>query len=187
MPLRAEQQKSEMIDEVVKFVDDRLAREESHQVARFVRQFYRHVPPEDVVALAADDLYGASLSLWAFGSRRMAGQAKVRAYNPQYDEHGWHTSHTVVEVINDDMPFLVDSVTSALNELGLTVHLVIHPVLHVRRDAEGAIAAVGDGTDGNGDAAPESYMHLQVDEQGTHEALHAIEAKIDEVLADVRA
>ena len=185
MALRAEQQKSELIDAVVGFVEDRLGRDEAGTVGRFVRQFYRHVPPEDVVALEPDDLYGASLSLWSFGAVRQPGQAKVRAYNPQYDEHGWHTSHTVVEVINDDMPFLVDSVTSALNDLGLTVHLVIHPVLSVRRDGDGT-ASVED-TAPQPDARPESYMHLQVDEQGTAEALRAVEAKVGDVLTDVRA
>ena len=184
MPLRAEQQKSEMIEQVAGFVGERLAKGKTADVERFVRQFYRHVPPEDIVAFQLDDLYGAGLSLWNFGGTRHPGQSKVRAYNPRYDEHGWHTSHTVVEVINDDMPFLVDSVTAALNDLGLTVHLVIHPVLHVVRDDAGKALQVADG-DGAGPA--ESYMHLQVDEQGTAAALRAVEAKVADVLDDVGA
>ena len=43
------------------------------------------------------------------------GQAKVRVYNPQIEQHGWQSTHTVVEVVTDDMPFLVDSVSMALN------------------------------------------------------------------------
>ena len=72
----------------------------------------------------------------AYQSRRHQ-PAKIRVFNPTPSEHGWRSTHTVVEIANDDMPFLVDSVTAELNRQELTVHLVIHPVLQLRRDAAG--------------------------------------------------
>ena len=186
MVLRAEQLKAELIDRVAGLVQDRLSEERAGLAECFTRAFYRHVSPGDIEAEQPDDLYGAALSLWQFGAERKAGTAKVRAYNPRYDQHGWHTSHTVVEIVNDDMPFLVDSVTSALNKLGLTVHLVIHPVLRTLRNAAGRLTELA-ATDAANGALAESFMHLQVDEQTSAKALDAIRAKVAEVLGDVRA
>ena len=52
---------------------------------------------------------------------------------------GWGCPHTVIQIVNDDMPFLVDSVTAALNSRGYGVRLLIHPVIGVKRDAKGKI------------------------------------------------
>ena len=60
---------------------------------------------------------------------------RVRAFNPTLEEHGWQSTHTIVEIVNDDMPFLVDSVAMEANRHGLTLHLIIHPILPVERDA----------------------------------------------------
>src|SRR6266567_659326 len=127
MPLRAEEQKREQIAGVLSRVGERFAPERAEPIQRFVNQFYGHVPPDDVVPRGADDLYGAALSLWQFAQERATGHAKLRAFNPRLDAEGWRAGRTVIEIVNDDMPFLVDSVTAALNGLGLTVHLVIHP------------------------------------------------------------
>ncbi|MEO1248996.1 MAG: hypothetical protein AAFW76_04075, partial [Pseudomonadota bacterium] len=74
-----------------------------------MRQYYGNASPEDVLAEDEDDLYGAALGLWQFGRVRNPAEAKIRVYNPTFDQNAWHTSHTVIEIINDDMPFLVDS------------------------------------------------------------------------------
>src|SRR3546814_6806668 len=89
---------------------------------------------------------------------RPAATAKVRVHNPTLSEDGWKSPHTVVQVVNDDMPFLVDSVTAELNGRGHTVHLVIHPIVPVARTA-GRLVSIG----GHG-ASPESMMHVEMDE-----------------------
>ena len=165
MALRAEEQKRERIDGVLGRVTQKFAGPRAQPIQRFVHQFYDHVPPEDVVPRGADDLYGAALSLWQFAQEREPGRAKLRAFNPRLDAEGWRAGRTVVEIVNDDMPFLVDSVTAALNGLGLIVHLVIHPILLVRRDGKGKLTELLEpGTGGNGsEAIRESAMHVEVD------------------------
>src|SRR3990172_2166055 len=132
MALRAEQLKAELIDRVTRCAGKR--RDRAAEVESFVRLFYANVPPDDILAESPDNLFGAALSLWTFGADREAGRAKVRVYNPRLDEHGWRSVPTAVEIVNDDMPFLVDSVTAALNRRELTVYLVIHPIVRVARE-----------------------------------------------------
>ena len=144
MTVGAEQLKSDLIDRVVERVHQRLERDRAQQVERFVRQFYAHVPPNDLLGDEADNLYGEALAIYGFAQKRTPGEAKVRAYNPHIEEHGYRSSHTVVEVVNDDMPFLVDSVTAKLAELESQVHLVIHPILEVERDEQGRLVEVSE-------------------------------------------
>jgi glutamate dehydrogenase len=192
MPIRAEQQKDEAVETVVALAAKRLGDERSGDVARFLRLFYGHVPPADIFERAPEDLYGAALSIWRLAETRQPGRAKLRIVNPRVEEQGWRSARTVVEIVNDDMPFLVDSVTAALTGEGVTVHLVIHPILRVERDGEGRLAALLDsGNSGNGNGAAaglrESVMHVEVSEERDPERLAALAALLERVLEEVRA
>ncbi len=134
-PLRTEQQKIEAVAAAGALAAARLGPPARRPVQRFLQQFYGNVPPADVLDRRAEDLYGAALSLWQFAQDRTPGHAKLRIINPRLELDGWRAPGTVIEIVNDDMPFLVDCVTAAVNGEGVGVHLVIHPILHVSRSA----------------------------------------------------
>ena len=144
------------------------------------------IPNRDLTGLSVDDLHGAALNLWRFGSRRTPGKPSIQAFNPSVDAHGWHTGHTVVEVVNDDMPFLVDSVVQALLGRGLAVHLVLHPIVRVARDAEGRLSQVCPAAEISPATRAESFIQIQIDAQSDPKVLADIEATLRGVLADVR-
>src|SRR5438874_1761148 len=154
-------------------------------IDEFARLYYAEVDPEELAARAPLDLKGAAAAHLAFGRKFSAGKAKIRAYNPAFEQHGWQSTHTVIEIVNDDMPFLVDSVTMEVNRQGLTLHLVIHPVLRVTRDKDElqSISQPSQGSEGR----LESFMHVEVDRQTDPARLAALEVGIAKVLADVRA
>ena len=186
MTAKAEQLKAELIEKVAERAQERLEGERGKSAERFIRLFYANVPPDDILNESPDNLYGAALTLWSFGQARTPGEAKVRAHNPRPEEQGWHSSHTIVEIINDDMPFLVDSVTAALNGLGVEVYLVVHPILGVKRDAKGKVTSLSDSVAKGKGQARESFMHIQISEQPA--ARHdEITKRLDQVLHDVRA
>jgi glutamate dehydrogenase len=89
-----------------------------------------------------------------------------------------------IAVVNDDMPFLVDSVANALAARGLTVHRLLHPVVCVRRDADGCLDAVEPLCPES--ARRESMMYLEVDRDDARGRRDLV-AEIHRVLADVRA
>ncbi len=127
------------------------------------------------------------MAIWRFAQRRDPGTPKIRVFNPRHEEDGWQSTHTIVEIINDDMPFLVDSVAAALNRHELTVHLLIHPVVRVRRDAKGKLVDVlGPGAEAE-DTIFESVLHVEVSQQLAQKALDAIGESLARVLADIRA
>src|SRR5918999_3226034 len=117
MTAKVEEIEAALIDTVCSRVRERLTDDEAPQVEEFVRQYYRWVPPEDLIGRSPLDVYGAALAHWNFAGERPPGATKVRVYNPQFEQHGWQSTHTVVEIASDDMPFLVDSVSMELSRL----------------------------------------------------------------------
>jgi glutamate dehydrogenase len=187
MGLKAEKLKDELTEKVIRQIRDRLNRDKADAAERFVRQFYANVPPDDILRSTPDQLYAAALAIWQFGGQRSPHTARVRVYHPTLEQYGWQSNHTVVEIVNDDMPFLVDSVTAEMNRQGLTVHLVIHPVVRVRRDETGRMAELFEPADAPAGAVSESFMHIEVDEVTAPDYLDNIRRSIESVLTDVRA
>ena len=122
--------------------------------------------------------------------RRPQGTTLVRAFTPTVAEQGWECGHTVVEIVTDDMPFLVDSVTGELSRTDRGVHVVIHPLLVVRRDLMGSLLEVldvePDSPDLPGDATVESWMHIEVDRLPDPSDAARVEGDLYRVLRDVR-
>ena len=180
------------MDRVTGLVRDRIDHDGAATVDWFVRHFYANVPPDDLVNTPDEQLYGAALAMWQAARRRQPGAATVRVYTPRVEQAGWHAQRTIVEIVNDDMPFLVDSVTAELNRQGVTVHLVIHPVVRVVRDADGKLERLvepGEAPDlKDGDRArDESFMHCLIDPQSDPAVLARLRDGLERVLADVRA
>ncbi|MFN4089409.1 MAG: NAD-glutamate dehydrogenase, partial [Alphaproteobacteria bacterium] len=180
MPVRGKRLTADLIAEVATIARSRLKPEAAPLAEEFIRRFYAHVPPSDLLGIGAETLYGAALSMYRFAAERPAETPKIRVYSPTLGEQGWQSQHTVVEIVNDDMPFLVDSVTAELNRHGHTVHLVIHPIIPIRREGGRLCAIGGDG------ASAESVMHVQMDEVTAPEELDAVRAGLTRVLSDVR-
>src|SRR5690349_7582304 len=109
---------SPVIDAVCARVRERVDGELAEGAEEFARQYYGHLPAEDLAERDPLDLYGAALAHLDFGRHREPGETKVRVYNPEFDQHGWKSTHTVAEIVSDDMPFLVDSVSMELSRLG---------------------------------------------------------------------
>ena len=159
-----------------------------NDLAAYLKAFYRHVAPEDLLGRDPADVLGAPVSVRRLATDRPVGTAKVHAFTPTVDEHSWSSGHTVVEVVTDDMPFLVDSVTSSLSQLGLSMHLLVHPQFAVRRSLTGELQELLTGAEARYEPGitPESWMHLEVDRVGDPAVLQRIEATLHSVLTDVR-
>jgi glutamate dehydrogenase len=186
MPVRAAHAEAELIDAVCSRVRERLPGEQGIPCQSFVRQYYHRVPIEDLAARDPLDLYGAALAHWNLARQRAPGRATVHVYNPDFDQHGWKSSHTVIEIVTDDMPFLVDSVTMELSRQGRSIDLMIHPVIRVRRDERGALQQVLEPGAEAGDAIREWIMHVEVVCESDRGRLRELGEGIERVLGDVR-
>jgi glutamate dehydrogenase len=186
MTLTAEDRKADLVNRLAAEARARVADGEAESAEKFVRRYFALVAPDDIIYTSFDTLLGSALSLWEFGEHREAGKPKIRLFNPSPEANGWALEHTVIEIVNDDMPFLVDSVSAELNRLERTIHLLLHPVVRVRRDASGHRLELSSTAATTADALTESTMHIEIDQETEPAELERIKASIESVLADVR-
>lgn len=179
------------VDAVLTVAGERLRGGDATEVAAFLRAYFRDCPPDDLAARNPVDLYGAALSHRQLGWVRPPGTPRLVLTNPGIEQVGWQSGHTVLQVVTDDMPFLVDSLSVGLTRHDVGIHLVVHPILDVRRDADGRLLEVRPVGEGDGAAvAPwtrESWIHLELDRQPDPLRREALRDELAGVLDDVRA
>nr|WP_064748294.1 NAD-glutamate dehydrogenase domain-containing protein [Lysobacter antibioticus] len=164
---------------IVEAMRKRLPKARHAEAEAFAQAFYKRMSGDELPQHPAEGWAALAADFLDFARDRKPGSALVRLFNPTLKAQGWESPHTVLQIANDDMPFLVDSVTMALADQGIGVHVLGHPVVTFLRDKAGKLVAVGQGV-------AESLMHLEIDRQ-TPEAMAAIRQSLETVLADVRA
>lgn len=167
-----------------------LSESERDDLRRFIHAFFETTHPEDLEGTTASNMAAVAYGVWKKAEKRQPGKASVVVYNTS-KRHGWSTPHTVIQIVNDDMPFLVDSVTAGLSaERRLGIHVVHHPIIEVERDKKGKrIRTVGPVTltdDRRAKAGRESYIHIEVDAQSRPDVKKQMVAEIQAILEDVR-
>jgi glutamate dehydrogenase len=178
---------AERVEAVVALVRKHIAEPiEAVRFARFVREYFHHADRDDLAERTPDDLYWTALSHFELASQRAPGRAKVRVFNPSSEGDGRRSRHTVVEIVNDDMPFLVDSTTMEVARHGLTLHLIAHPIFSVNRAIDGRLTDIAPRTEPQPGGHPESFICLEIDRLAGAAALAELARDLERVLGDVR-
>src|SRR5579862_6136893 len=134
--------------------------------------------PDDLQRYGPDELAAIAERSWSLLAVRQVGAPKIG-----FEPAPITRTVTVLDIINDDMPFLLDSVVGELNQRGLDIRLLVHPVFAVERDAAGALTAFkGVAKDGG---RHESFIHIHI--EGVAEAARQeIVGALADILAQVR-
>jgi glutamate dehydrogenase len=162
-------------------------------VDHLARGYWADTADDDLAPRELDDLVGAAVAHWRLAEVRQPGQTLVRVHCPDTEEDGWRSPHAVVEVVSDDMPFIVSSASLALGRLGHALHLSVHPVFAVQRDGTGRAVAVGPlatamapGAEAEG-WHDESFLHLEIDRVTDPERVAELRDELVRVLGHVAA
>jgi glutamate dehydrogenase len=167
------------------------ARPESAQreqrVLAFLRTYYRLVAPEDLAGKDPARVAAVALEHARFGSLRPQGRALVRVRTQRDHPGTLDAGPTVIDIVTDDMPFLVDSVTMEVSRHGLGIRLLIHPQLRVRRDVTGQLWEVCGSVDAHA-CGPDEHNEAWIHIESSRTALPAqrLEEHLRRVLDDVR-
>ena len=150
------------LDSIVELVGEDSPPETAPVAGKFVRAFYAALPTEVLTPTNQETLVAIAKAQWRFMQERVAGTAKLRVYNPSPEIDGWESPYTVVAMLNDDMPFIIDSVTAYLAGQQLAIHRLIHPVLRIEHAADGTLTDLKDAAE-DGGRALESCVFLEID------------------------
>jgi len=184
--MKVEEVDEALIEGVCSRIREQLPADDAELAEAFVRQYYRWVSPEDLEERTATDLFGAALAHFELAKKRGPNEPSVRVYNPTAQNDGWESTHTAAEIVTDDMPFLVDSVTMELNRRGFGVLMIIHPVLLIRRDEQGNLVEILE-PHSEEEATAESVIHVEVAKHTDEDEIDEIDGHLHRVLNEVRA
>ena len=184
MSSQTEDRKTVLLADIEKLIAAKTSAAQRVQAQVFAAKYCREIDVDDFVARDAAEWAALSLSHLAFSNEFQRGAPKMRIFSPRQTENGWERACTVIEFVNDDMPFLVDSIAMEINRQGIAIQLVLHPLFDASRDEHGILTKLDDAKSGN---RIESWMHVEVERITDPARIKALGDGLVSVLADVRA
>ncbi|HEX6927752.1 MAG TPA: NAD-glutamate dehydrogenase, partial [Gammaproteobacteria bacterium] len=179
--------KERHIEKVITHARKKAGTDDEVLLDNFIRHYYSAVAAEDLIARSPAELYGAAAAHFEYARKRTKGLPSIRIYNPAPRAGGYKSTHTVVEMVNDDMPFLVDSASMALNKHGYAIHLTIHPIFKTLRDKRGRLEKIVAPHEDLIGAQQESFIRFEIDRETEKSDLAALEAELHNHMQDVAA
>lgn len=181
------QEVQDIISKVLIALKSRVPKAQIPLIETFARRYFGASSLNDLAERSIDDLAGALWSQWNFIYQRKPGEVKVRVFNPSLEQDGWQSTHTIIEVSHDDIPFLVDSMRMEINRSGLQIHFAIHfGGTKVKRDAENRITEILPIGVTDAQATTEAPIYFEIDRQIDSTIMEALRVGIERVLGDVR-
>lgn len=154
------------------------------QLSEFIPSYYAKVDDEDLSIFSPAQLADAAIKHFELGRHRRPQQTLLQIYNPPVEDASHRRSHTVVSLVVDDLPFLVDSICMVFARFGLNVQLIVHPVLKVQRTAKGQLQQLLD-TANTHTGHKESWQRYEVDYVADADKLAQLHAALVAALHDV--
>jgi glutamate dehydrogenase len=176
---------SVILDNVCKLIHKKVHAENVSLVETFAKALYSNMSKEDLANRNDSDLYGAALSLWNSLEQNNSDDAVIRVFNPEVAKDGWQSSHTIVEIITKDMPFLVDSVRMALNRENIASHLLLHCPLKIKRSENGQISDLTNLKTEQELTSTKTVFFIEIDRQTDESIIESFKTELESVLKDV--
>ena len=177
---------SVILKNVAQIIKKKVPKESADLVEQFATLLYSNISSLDLSNRNDSDMYGATLSLWSSLNEHTDNEPVIHVFNPSVSRNGWKSSHTIIEVIVKDMPFLVDSIRIALNRLGLSPHLMLNSPLKMVRDKNQNITKIAPSVDTKIKAtSEETVFFIEIDRQSSKSQLNEIKAELLSVVEDI--
>src|SRR5690606_5549747 len=155
-------------------------------ISDFAMRLFRNISPDDLSLRNDSDMYGAVMGLWhSFNDYIPGEKALIKIYNPEVARHGWESAHTIIEIIQSDSPFMVDSIRMALSRLGITSHLLLHLPISHKRDADNNIVELLKAGTRNDDNEVDTVFLIEVDRQTSKEAITTLKKELASVMDEI--
>ena len=166
-----------------------IASDHASDFTAFLDIFFNITSMDDLKSYRQRDLSGCTLAFWRFLQVHDFDASPIDVFNPEHEHHGWHSTHTIVQLVHPDMPFIVDSLRMRLNERGSTIHHVRSGVALITRNAQHELMHLKPTSTiehDDGAARREAFVYIEVDRLESAEELAALKADMETVLMDVR-
>lgn len=181
----AHHQHSVLLERVFSLINKKVDHSDAPLIEDFGRLLYKNISFEDIKGRSDSDLYGATLSMWHLLQTFSEHEPCIKVFNPEISKHGWQSSHTIIEIIVKDMPFLVDSIRMAINRFGLAAHLLLHSPMHVIRNKDRKVSGFVDSKSTSQSASIETVFIIEIDRQSKKADIESLRAELLSVVDEV--
>ncbi|MFQ3250621.1 NAD-glutamate dehydrogenase [Glaciecola sp.] len=178
-------QHSVLLERVFSLINEKVDNGDAALIQQFGRLLYKNMSFEDINGRSDSDLYGATLSLWQLTQTFKESSPCIKVFNPDIAKHGWQSSHTIIEIIVKDMPFLVDSVRMAINRLGIAAHLLLHSPMHVTRNKDNKVTGFSDSKSKSTSVFTETVFLIEIDRQAKRSDIEKLRNELLSVVNEV--
>ncbi len=176
---------SVLLENVARTINENVNEDISPLVNSFTQILYGDIGEDDIAMRSDSDLYGAALSLWGTLNERKPYEQVIKVYNPVLSRHGWQPTKTIIEIVHEDMPFLVDSVNMALKRLSINSHLSLHYPISVSRDDKANITSVASLKNKSDQTEDVTIFLIEIDRLEDKEVLAEVQNELTSVLQEV--
>ncbi len=177
--------KHDTIRTVCKLIAEHQPPAQVNNLQQLAKQYFSEIMPRELLRSTATDLYGAITSLWHHVYQRSRSGCNIKIYNPSHAEHLWQSSHTVIDIVCDDSPFLVSSITNALAQLEYKIHRNTHPIIAIKRYPEGNIKQIYEFAGRCQNTPLEAVMRFEIDRESNENKIRVITTTLRNVIRDV--
>ncbi|MFT5755650.1 MAG: glutamate dehydrogenase [Alteromonadaceae bacterium] len=177
---------SVILNNVAQLIQKKVPSKIAPLVEQFAELLYGNISTLDLAHRNDSDMYGATLSLWNALNDHQDKTPVIKVFNPEVSKHGWKSSHTIIEVIIADMPFLVDSLRIALSRMSLSPHLMLNCPIKIIRDKNNHISQLSTASDKSiKSTSDETVFFIEIDRQTEQKVLNNIAKELRSVLSDI--
>ncbi len=186
-----EQGKGRLMEQLEVEINQNFDPERAAVLHEFARQCYKSNHSESYKSRQLSDLYGSLLDDWDFIQLRKPGNIKTRVFNPEYLKHGWQLSHTVLEILCKDMPFIRDSVRGELNRRNITIHTINSTIMPIARNSKNELTKLfsskekAESIEGT-NYKNEALVYIEIDRVSDGKKLQELSDSIAEIISDVK-
>ncbi len=177
-----------IITNVGEYIKKHAAAKEVTMLQTFAKRYFASCSGEDLYERSTQELFAMVNSHWKFIHQRAPLETKIRIFNPSIQKDGWDSSHTVLEISHDDIPFVVDTIRMVINRYGYQIHFIIHfGGLKVLRDKQYRLTGLAAAGETGEHVFSEAPIYIEIDRLENESDMQTLQLDIERVLCDVRA
>lgn len=185
---KTDQKRTALINKLVRFAQQNSPKKQKELFEKFLRRYYHNFPLDELKSRSTAELLAIATQHWELINQRKRHQPLLTAFNPSIEKHGWKSPHSFVQIVTDDMPFIVDSIRMELTRLGFTTFVFINVAgVEVERKANGEIKIFNPlTTEQTSTQNIEAYLSLEISCEADKNKLKGLLAALQNVLKDIQ-
>lgn len=147
----------------------------------FLKTFFANVPKEDIAMMGPENLAYTAQNHLRLSKKRTIGKGPIiDIFNPSLKKEGWDGNSTIIDIVNDDMAFLVDSVIAEIIRHNYHISAFVHPILHIETSKDGEIFE----NEKKGKTTAQSHIHIELNRAISPAERKELKENLERVLND---